>query len=121
MSNDLTQPEAGPLNCRMRRNESSHEAKNPLATVDTDDRPRGVSLPHGSTGQSSKRVVASAPQLRRHVDNVDPQECEESQTRDPSDASEECGGLQTHTSSEMTQQTLSVIPDTRHPVTSDTE
>ena len=103
VSNDPTQPEAGPSNRRTRRNESSHKANDPLATVGTDDRPRGVSSPHGSTGQSSEHVVASAPQLRRQVDDVDPQECKESQTRDSSDASEKRGGLQTHMSSETTQ------------------
>ena len=74
MSNDPTQPEAGPLNHRMRRNESSHEANDPLATVDADDRPRGVSSPHGSTGQLSEHVIALAPRPRRQVDDVDPQE-----------------------------------------------
>ena len=78
MSNDPTQPEAGPLNHRMRRNESSHEANDPLATVDADNRPHGVSSPHRSAGQSSERVIALAPWLRRQVDDVDPQECEES-------------------------------------------
>ena len=119
VSNDPTQPEAGPSNCRTRRNESSCEANNPLATVGTDDRPRGASLPHGSTGQSSECVVALAPWLRRQVDDVDPQEHEESQTHNSSDASEKHGGLQTHTSSETTQGTLSVIPDMCCPATDD--
>ena len=74
MSNDLTQPEAGPSNCRTHRNESSHEANDPLATVDADNRPRGVSSLHGSAGQLSERVVALAPRLRRQVDDADPQE-----------------------------------------------
>ena len=75
VSNDPTQPEAGSLNCKMCRNESSREANDPL---DTGNRPRGVSLPHKSAGQSSKCVVALAPQLRRQVDDIDQQECEES-------------------------------------------
>ena len=78
VSNDLTQPEAGPSNCKMRRNESPCEVNDPLATVDTDDRPHGALPPHESAGQSSECVTASAPRLRRQVDNVDPQEREES-------------------------------------------
>ena len=112
MSNDPTQPEAGPSNCRMCRNKSSSEANDPLATVDTDNRPRGASSPHGSAGQSSERVVASAPQLRRQIDDVDQQECKESRTCNSSDASEVHEGPQTHTSSEMTQGTPLVVPDT---------
>ena len=104
----------------MCRNESSHEANNPLATVGADDRPCGASSPHGSTGQSSECVVASAPRLRRQIDNIDPQERKESQTHDSSDASEKCGGLQTHMSSKTTQGTPSVIPDMRHPAMDDT-
>ena len=78
MSDDLTQPEAGSSNHRMCRNESSRKANNPLATVDANNRPRGASPPHESAGKSSEHVVASAPWLRRQVDNVDPQEREES-------------------------------------------
>ena len=111
------QPEAGPSNCKTCRNESSHEANDPLPTVDADDRPHGASSPHGSAGQSSEHVVASAPWLRRQVNNVDPQEHEESQTRNSSDASEVCGGLQTHTSSETTQGTPPVVPDMHRPAT----
>ena len=119
MSNNLTQPEAGPSNHKMRRNESSCEANNPLPTEDADDRPRGASSPHGSAGQSSKHVVASAPWLRRQVDDVDPQECEESQTCDSSNVSEVHGGPQTHTSSKMTQGTPLVVPDMHHPAMDD--
>ena len=78
MSNDPTQPEAGPSNRKMHRNESPREVNDPLATVDTDDRPRGALPPHESAGQSSECVAASAPQLRRQVNDVDPQEHEES-------------------------------------------
>ena len=58
--------------------EGSCKANDPLATVDADNRPHVASSPHRSAGQSSERVVASAPQLRRQVDDIDPQECEES-------------------------------------------
>ena len=78
VSNDPTQPEAGPLNRKMRRNKSSHKANDSLPTVDAGDRPCGVSSPHESTGQLSEHVVASAPQLRRQVNDIDPQEHEES-------------------------------------------
>ena len=97
----------------MCRNKSSHEANNPLATVDSDDRPRGASPPHESAGQSSERVVASAPWLRRQVNDIDPQECKESQTRDSSDVSEVCGDLWTHVPSEETQGTPLVVVMTR--------
>ena len=78
VSNNPTQPEAGSSNRRMRGNESPHEVNDPLATADTDDRPREVLPPYESAGQSSERVTASAPWLRRQVNDVDPQECEES-------------------------------------------
>ena len=78
VSNDSTQPEAGPSNYRMRRNQSPREVNDPLATADTDDRPREVLPPYESTGQSSEHVAASAPWLRRQVDDIDPQEREES-------------------------------------------
>ena len=91
VSNDSTQPEAGPLNHRTRRNESPRKVNDPLVTVDADDRPRGALLPHGSAGQSSEHVTALAPRLRRQVDNVDPQDHEESQTCDSSDAPESHG------------------------------
>ena len=87
-SNDSTQPEAGSSNRRTRGNESPREVNNPLATVDTDDRPRGALLPHERAGQLSERVTALAPRLRRQVDDVDPQEREEPRTRDSGDASE---------------------------------
>ena len=63
---------------KLQNTQEQSKANNPLATVDADDRPHGVLPPHGSAGQLSKRVVASAPQLRRQVDDVDPQEHEES-------------------------------------------
>ena len=88
VSNDSTQPEAGSSNCRTRRNESPCKVNDLLATADADDRPREVLPPYESTGQSSKRVAASAPRLRRQVYDVDPQEREESRTHDSSDASE---------------------------------
>ena len=78
MSNDPTEPEAGSSNRKMRGNESPHEVNNPLVTVEADDRPRGALPPHESAGQSSERVAALAPWLRRQVDDIDPQEHEES-------------------------------------------
>ena len=88
VSNNSTQPEAGSSNRRTRGNESPHEVNDLLATADADDRHHEVLPPYESTGQSSKHVTASAPQLRRQVDDVDPQEREESRTRDSGDASE---------------------------------
>ena len=120
MSNDPTQPEAGSSNCKMCGNESSCKVNDPLPTVDTDDRPRGASPPHESAGQSSKCVVASAPRLRRQVDDVDPQEHEESRTHDSSNAPETRGDLRTHATSEATQGTPMVVPDTRRPAMDDT-
>ena len=92
-------------------NESSHKANDPLAIVDAENRPCGELPPHKSTGQSYKHVVASAPWLRRQVDDVDPQECKESQTCDSSDAPEARGDLWTHTPSEVMQGTPLVVPD----------
>ena len=85
MSNNPTRPEAGPSNRKMRGNKSPHEVNDPLVTVDADDRPRGALPPHESAGQSSECVVASAPRLRRQVEDIDPQEHEESKTHDSSD------------------------------------
>ena len=76
-SNDSTQPEAGSSNHRMCGNKSPREVNDLLATADTDDRHREVSPPYESAGKSSERVAASAPRLRRQVDDVDPQEREE--------------------------------------------
>ena len=112
VSNDLTQPEAGSSNRKTHGNESPHEVKSP---VDADDRPHVVVTPHESAGQSSERVAASAPRLRRQVNDVDPQEREESQTHDSSDVPEMCGGLWTHATSEETQGTPLVVPDSRRP------
>ena len=78
VSNDPTQPEAGSSNRRTRGNESPCEVNDLLATADADDRHREVLPPYEGTGQSSKRVIASAPRLRRQVNDVDPQEREES-------------------------------------------
>ena len=78
VSNDLTQPEAGPSNCKMRGNKSPREVNDPLVTVDADNRPHGALPPYKSAGQSSERVAALAPWLRRQVDDIDPQEHEES-------------------------------------------
>ena len=78
VSNDPTQPEAGPSNRRTCGNESPCEVNDLLVTADADDRYREVLPPYESAGQSSERVVASAPRLRRQVDDVDPQEREES-------------------------------------------
>ena len=116
MSNDLNPLETGPSNRKTHGN-SSHEANDPLPTVDTGDRPCGASPPHESAGQSSERVVASAPWLRRQVDVVDPQQREEPQAHDSSDAPEVHGDLQTHVPSEATQGTPLVVPDMCHPAT----
>ena len=78
VSNDPTQPEAGSSNFRMRGNESPHEVNDLLVTADADNRPHEVLPPYENTGQSSEHVAASAPRLRRQVDDVDPQEREES-------------------------------------------
>ena len=115
VSNDPTQPEGGSSNRRTHGNKSSHEVNDPLATVDTDDRPCGASLPHESTGQSSKHVVALAPWLRRQVNDVDLLEHEESQTHHSSDRSKAHGDLWTHVSSDETQGTPMVVPDTCRP------
>ena len=95
VSNDPTQPEAGPTNRKTRGNKSPRKVNYLLATVDTDDRPHEVLPPYESAGQSSKRVAASAPRLRRQVDDVDPQEHEESRTHNSSDAAGSCGILPT--------------------------
>ena len=114
VSNDLTQPEAGLPNCRMHGNKSPHEVNDPLETVDADDRPCGALPPHERAGQLSERVAASAPQLRRQVDDVDPQEREESRTRNSSDAPESRGGSPHATNNGM-QGTPLVVPDMRRP------
>ena len=119
MSNDSTKPEAGSLNRRTRGNESPREVNDPLATVDTDNSTCGALLPHKSAGQLSERVAASAPWLRRQVEDVDPQECEESQTRDPSDVLEMHGGLRTHATSDEMQGTPLVVPDSCRPAMDD--
>ena len=103
-SNDSTQPEAGSLNRRTCGNESPCEVNDLLATADADDRHREVLPPYESAGQSSERVAASAPRLRRQVDNVDPQEREESRTCDSGDASES-RRASPHTTNDETQGT----------------
>ena len=77
-----------------------HEANDPLVTVNTDDRPCGVSLPHRSTGQLSECVVALAPQLRRQVNDIDPWEHEEPQAHKSHDVPKAHGDLWTHVPSE---------------------
>ena len=104
MSNDLTQPEAGSSNRRMRGNESPCEVNNLLATADADGRPREVLPPYKSAGQSSEHVAALAPWLRRQVNDVDPQEREESRTRDSSDVAGSRGDPP-HATSDETQGT----------------
>jgi gag-polyprotein putative aspartyl protease len=118
VSNDSTQPEAGSSNRRTRGNESPREVNDLLATADADDRHREVLPPHESTGQSSERVVASAPRLRRRVDDVDPQEREESRTRDSGDTSES-HRVSPHATIDETQGTPLVVPDTRRPAMDD--
>ena len=88
-------------------------------TADTDDRPCGPSPSHGSTGQSSKHVVASAPWLRQPVNDVDQQECRESPAHETHDAPKVHGELQTHVPSEATQGTPFVVPDICCPVVED--
>ena len=115
VSKNLNQPEAGPSDRKMHRNESSHKANDLLPTADAGDKPCGASPPHKSTGQSSEHVVASVPWLRRQVNVVNPQECEEPQACDSSDVPEAHGGLQTHMPSKVTHETPLVIPDTHCP------
>ena len=118
MSNDLTQPEAGSPNRKTCRNESPCEVNDLLVTADADDRPCEVLPPYESAGQSSERVAASAPRLRRQADDVDPQEREESRTRDSSDAAGSCGDPP-HAMSDETQGTPRVVPDMCHPAMDD--
>ena len=118
-SNDSTQPEAGSSNRRTRGNESPREVNDLLATVDADDRHREVLPPHESAGQSSERVTASAPRLRRQVDDVDPQECEEPRTRDSGDEPK-MHGDPPHATNDETQGTPLVVPDMRRPAMDDT-
>ena len=96
-----------------------YEANNLLVTADADDRPREALPPHGSTGQSSKRVEASAPWLRRQVDDIDPQERGGSIARGACDAPGACGELRTHTPSDATQQTPLVFAETCYPARDD--
>ena len=111
MSNNPNQPKAGPSDHKTRENKSFHDANNPLLTVDAGNRPCGASPPHEGAGQSSERVVASAPWLRRQVDDMNPQEHEEPQACDSSDAPKARGDLQTHVSSKVMQGTPLVVPD----------
>ena len=115
VSNDSTQPEAGSSNRKTRGNESPREVNDLLATADADDRHREVLPPYESAGKSSKRVAASAPRLRRQVDEVNPQEHEESRTRDSGDAHGLCGGSP-HMTNDETQGTPLVVPDSHCPV-----
>ena len=114
-SNDLSQPKTGSPDCEMHGDENLHEANDLLATADTDNGPHGASLPHKRAGQLSEHVEASAPQLRRQVNDIDPQEHGEPQAHDSCDAPETYGELQTHMSSEVTQVTPLVVPETCHP------
>ena len=111
MSNYPNQPKAGPSNRKMCRTESSRKANDLLPTADAGNRPCGVSPPHESTGQLSEHVVALAPWLRGQVDVINPQECEEPQAHDSSDAPEARGDLWTHMPSEVMQGTPLVVPD----------
>ena len=103
-SNDSTQPEAGSSNRRTHGNESPREVNDLLATADADNRHREVLPPYENAGQSSERVAASAPRLRRQVDNVNPQEREESRTHDSSDVAGSRGDPP-HATSDETQGT----------------
>ena len=80
-----------------------YKANDLLVTADADDRPREALPPHRSTRQSSEHVEASAPWLRRQVDDVDPQECRESIACSACDAPGACGELRTHAPSDATQ------------------
>ena len=120
VSNNPTQPEAGSSNHRTHGNESPCKVNDPLATVDADDRPCEVLPPYKSAGQSSECVAASAPWLRRQVDDIDPQEREESRTHDSSDVAGSRGDPPHATSDEM-QGTPRVVPDMRHPAMDDVE
>ena len=111
VSNNLSQPKAGPSDHKMHGDESPHKANDLLVTADADDRHCGALPPHGSTGQSSEHVVALAPQLRRQVDDVDPQERKEPQACESRDVPKACGDLQTHVPSKMMQGTPLVVPD----------
>ena len=55
-----------------------YKANDLLVMADTDDGPREALPPHGSTRQSSEHVEASAPWLRRQINDVNPQEHRES-------------------------------------------
>ena len=79
------------------------KANDMLVTADADDGPHEALPPHRSTGQSYKHVEASAPWLRRQVDDVDPQEHGESTACDACDALGACGELQTHVPSDAMQ------------------
>ena len=92
-SNNLSQPKAGSPGHKTHGDENPHEANDPLATADTDDGPHGASLPHKRAGQLSKHVEASAPWLRRQVNDIDPQECGESQAHNSHDVPEMHGGF----------------------------
>ena len=86
---DITQrePIGSAEDCRPEKDDSMRgepppdEANDLLVTADADNGPREALPPHGSTGQSSERVEALAPWLRRQVDDVDPQERRESIAR----------------------------------------
>ena len=110
-SNNSTQPEAGSSSHRTRGNESPREVNDLLVTADADDRHREVLPPYESAGQSSEHVAASAPRLRRQVDDVNPQEREEPQTRDSGDASES-RRVSPHATNDEMQGTPRVVPDT---------
>ena len=96
-----------------------YEANDLLVTADADNGPHEALPPHGSTGQSSECVEASAPWLRRQVDDIDPQEHGESIARDAWDALGVCGELRTHTPSDATQQAPLVFAETCHPARDD--
>ena len=118
VSNDSTQPEAGSSNRRMRGNESPREVNDLLVTADTDDRHHEVLPPYESAGQSSERVVASAPRLRRRVNDINSQECKESRTRNSGDASKS-HKVSPHATNDETQGTPRVVPDMRRPAMDD--
>ena len=103
----------------MRGEPPPYKANDLLVTADADDGPHEALLPHRSTGQSSERVEASAPWLRRQVDAVDPQECGESIACGACDALGVCGELWTHAPSNAMQQTPLVFAETCHPARDD--
>ena len=124
---DITQhePIGSAEHCHPEKDDTMHgeppprKANDLLVTADADNGPCEALLPHGSTRQSSEHVEASAPWLRRQVNDVDPQEHGESTACDTCDALGVCGELWTHMPSDAMQQTPLVFAETCHPARDD--